>query len=125
VAVDGDTDGNFWDGSVSHTNLDANAWWEVDLGASATINSVVIWNRTDSCNNRLTDYWVFISNVPFAASDTPSTLQGAAGVWSNHQTTMPNPTTTVAAGGVQGRYVRIQLSGTNYLALAEVQVLGK
>jgi hypothetical protein len=122
-AVDGNTDGNFLDGSVSHTNLDANAWWQVDLGASATINSVIVWGRTDCCGSRLSDYWVFISNTPFNATDTPATLQSRAGTWSSHQTSMPNPFTSIPAG-VTGRYVRIQLSGTNYLSLAEVQVMG-
>jgi hypothetical protein len=121
-AVDGNTDGNFLDGSVSHTNDDANAWWQVDLGASATINSVVIWGRTDCCSSRLSDYWVFISNTPFSATDTPATLQGQAGTFSSHQTSAPAPSTSISCGGALGRYVRVQLSGTNYLALAEVQV---
>ena len=33
AAVDGNTDGNFFDGSVTHTNADTNAWWQVDLGS--------------------------------------------------------------------------------------------
>ena len=122
-ALDGNTDGNFFDGSVSHTNDDANAWWEVDLGSSATIGSVVIWNRTDCCSNRLNDYWVFVSNAPFLSTDTPATLQSRAGTWNSHQTTYPNPSTTIAVNA-SGRYVRVQLSGTNYLSLAEVQVFG-
>jgi hypothetical protein len=40
----------------------------------------------------------------------------------SHQTTTPNPSLTIPATGAQGRYVRIQLSGTNYLSLAEMQV---
>ena len=122
-AVDGNTDGNFADGSVSHTNSEANAWWQVDLGASATISSVVVWNRTDCCGDRLSDYWVFISNTPFGATDTPATLQNRAGTWSSHQTSAPNPSTSIPAVA-NGRYVRIQLSGTNFLSLAEVQVMG-
>ncbi len=121
-AVDGNTDGSFYDGSVTATNLDTNAWWQVDLGASASIRSIVIWNRTDCCNSRLSDYWVFVSNTPFAASDTPFTLQSRAGTWSSHQTIAPSPSTAIPAGA-QGRYVRVQLSGANYLSLAEVQVL--
>ena len=39
-AVDGNTDGNFFDGSVTATNLDPNAWWQVDLGASAAVSSM-------------------------------------------------------------------------------------
>jgi hypothetical protein len=124
AAVDGNTDGIYNDGSVTATNPDANAWWQVDLGASATVNSVVVWNRTDCCGGRLGDYWVFVSNTPFLASDTPTTLQGRAGTFSSHQTTAPSPFTTIAFNSVQGRYVRVQLTGTDYLSLAEVQVYG-
>jgi hypothetical protein len=124
-AVDGNTSGNWADNSVTHTDLNANAWWQVDLGASATLSSIVIWNRTDCCGDRLSDYWVFVSDTPFGPSDTPSTLQNRAGTWSNHQTSMPNPSVTVGASGVQGRYLRVQLSGTNYLSLAEVQVFAQ
>ncbi len=124
LAVDGNTDGIFADNSVSHTNYDVNAWWQVDLGSSATINSVVVWNRTDCCITRMNDYWVFASNTPFSAGDTPATLQSRAGTWSSHQLPAPTPSTTIPVGGVQAQYVRVQLSGTNYLHLAEVQVLG-
>src|SRR5579872_1797465 len=123
-AVDGKTDGNFSDGSVSHTNDDANAWWEEDLGYSTTVSSIVIWNRTDCCGSRLSDYWVFVSDTPFLSTDTPSTLQNRQGTWSSHQTTQPNPSVSISIPGAQGRYVRVQLSGTNYLSLAEVQVFG-
>ncbi len=125
LSVDGNTDGNYYDGSVSSTNNDQNAWWQVDLGNSATANSVVVWNRTDCCNPpRLVDYWVFVSNTPFLSTDTPTTLQNRAGTWSNHQTTAPSPSATVSPGGYSGRYVRVQLTGQNYLSLAEVQVFG-
>ena len=123
-AVDGNTDGNFFDGSVTHTNQDTNAWWQVDLGQSTTISSVVVWGRTDCCGSRLSDYWVFVSNTPFNANDTPATLQNRAGTYSSHQTSQPSPSTSVPFAGVSGRYVRVQLSGTNYLSLAEVQVFG-
>src|SRR5439155_10530852 len=49
--------------------------------------------------------------------------QGRAGTWNNHQTSYPNPSTTMAVN-TSGRYVRVQLSGTNALSLAEVQILG-
>jgi hypothetical protein len=122
-AVDGNTDGNYYDGSITHTLLDTNTWWQVDLGAPTAIGSVVIWNRTDCCGDRLSDYWVFISNTPFGAADTPATLQARAGTWSSHQTSAPSPSTTITVPSIQGQYVRIQLSGANYLSLAEVQVM--
>jgi hypothetical protein len=72
----------------------------------------------------LNDYWVFVSDTPFLPTDTPATLQGRAGTFSSHQTVAPNPSTVIAATA-QGRYVRVQLTGTNYLSLAEVQVFGQ
>ncbi|HEV3198048.1 MAG TPA: discoidin domain-containing protein [Bryobacteraceae bacterium] len=123
-AVDGNPDGAFFDGSVTATNFDPNAWWQVDLGRSASVSSIVIWNRTDCCSSRLSDYWVFVSDTPFSPTDTPANLQFRAGTWSSHQMAIPNPSVIIAAGA-QGRYVRVQLSGTNYLSLAEVQVWGQ
>jgi virginiamycin B lyase len=124
VAVDGPTDGNFFDGSVTATNLEPNPWWQVDLGLSSAVSSIVVFNRTDCCGTRLNDYWVFVSDTPFLSTDTPATLQSRSGTFSSHQTTAPNPSNTIAAGGAQGRYVRVQLSNANYLSLAEVQVFG-
>jgi hypothetical protein len=120
-AVDGSTDGNFFDGSVTTTNLDTNAWWQVDLGVSVAIRNIAIWNRTDCCGSRLNDYWVFVSDTPFSPTDTPATLALRPGTWSSHQTATPSPSSVIAAGA-QGRYVRVQLTGANYLSLAEVQV---
>jgi len=124
LAVDGNTDGGYYDGSVTHTNTDANAWWQTDLRTSASISSIVIWNRTDCCSDRLNDYWVFVSDTPFLATDTPATLMNRAGTIARHQTSGPNPSTTINVTGT-GRYVRVQLSGTNNLSLAEVQVYGQ
>ena len=70
AAVDCNPDGNFYDGSVTATNLDPNPWWQVDLGAPASVSSIVVWNRTDCCASRLGDYWVFVSDTPFLTTDT-------------------------------------------------------
>ena len=88
------------------------------------MSSVVLWNRTDCCGDRLIDYWVFVSNTPFGPNDTPQTLQSRAGTWGIYQTMQPNPSATITVPGAQGRYVRIQLNNLNYLSLAEVQVFG-
>ena len=124
AAVDGSTEGDLFKGSVTSTNQDPNGWWQVDLGSSRAIDSIVIWNRTDCCPSRLSDYWVFVSDTPFNDTDTPATLQKRAR-WKSHQTLAPNPSTTIATDGAKGRYVRVQLTGTDYLSLAEVQVFGK
>lgn len=123
-AVDGNTDGNYSDNSISCTKLDANAWWQVDLGAPEAVSAIRIWNRTDCCGDRLSDYWVFLSETPLYPTDRPSTLQNKRGVWSSHQSAPPGPSTTIPVDAT-GRYVRVQLTGSNYLALAEVQVIRK
>jgi len=47
-AVDGNTDGNWRSGSVTHsTEGTDNPAWEVDLGKSVSIEKISIWNRDD------------------------------------------------------------------------------
>lgn len=122
-AIDNNIDGNFYNGSVTTTNLDLNAWWEEDLGISQPIDQITIWNRTDCCNDRLNDFWVFVSDTPFLPTDTPTTLQNRPGTWNSHHLLAPNPSLSIFTNGYSGRYVRIQLSGTNYLSLAEIQIV--
>ncbi len=77
-AVDGNTDGNYGSNSTTHSGSpDRNNWWQVDLGANFAIDSIAIWNRTDCCQGRLRDYYVFVSDVPFANSDTIESLAGS------------------------------------------------
>jgi hypothetical protein len=116
AAVDGNPDGNFLDGSVTATNLDSNPWWQVDLGASASVSSIVIWNRTDCCGSRLNDYWVFVSDTPFGATDTPATLQGRVGTFSRPA----SPIHRLYCG--RRRVGRARNLLLEYLSLAEVQV---
>ncbi len=46
-AIDGDTNGDHFAGSVTHSGTEADPWWEVDLGSELSIDSVNLWNRTD------------------------------------------------------------------------------
>ncbi|WP_246112634.1 DUF1553 domain-containing protein [Allorhodopirellula solitaria] len=49
LAIDGNTEGNYYKAnSVTHTALDeSNPWWEIDLGSEQSVDSIVVWNRTD------------------------------------------------------------------------------
>jgi hypothetical protein len=40
-AVDGNTDGKFLNGSVTHTNYEQGAWWQVDLGGQKNIKQIL------------------------------------------------------------------------------------
>ena len=55
-ANDGNTEGNYAKGSVSHTaGTDKDPWWEVDLKAAKPVDRVVVWNRTDGGTNTRLD----------------------------------------------------------------------
>ncbi len=46
-AIDGNTDGDFNNNSVTHTNSEQDPWIEVDLGSMQRIDKIVLWNRVD------------------------------------------------------------------------------
>jgi F5/8 type C domain len=110
-AIDGNTDGNWNDNSVTHTDLQASPWWQVDLGVSHPIGTVLVNNRTDCCSDRLADFDVLVS----ADGTTWRAIGGITGP-------APAQPQNVFLTSANGRFVRVQLRGTNYLSLAEVQV---
>ena len=122
-AVDGNVDGNWGAGSVSHTGNSQNAWWQVDLGAVQEINAVQIWNRTDCCTTRLSNFYLFISKEPFTSND-PAVLAANSEIWHHYVSGAAGRTTTIPTESEYGRYVRVQLDHQDYLNLAEVQVWG-
>ena len=119
-AVDGVTTGI--DPDYSHTTNSYEPWWEVDLGRLANIDNIKIFNRTDCCSDRLTNFHIFISETPFT-SNTVAGIQSQPGVIDIHNTGQAGLLSDKAING-RGRYVRIQLEGIGILSLAEVQVFG-
>jgi len=112
-AIDGDTNGNWGNGSVTHTNSTSQPWWQVRLSNDTTIEEIVIWNRTNCCLDRLTNFDVFVYN------------QAGTQVYKTTIADAPSPSVTINTGGVIGNRVRVKLKGTNPLSLAEVQVFGE
>ncbi|MGF1667664.1 MAG: LamG-like jellyroll fold domain-containing protein, partial [Acidimicrobiia bacterium] len=121
-AIDGNVNGALSSNSVSHTDFDLNAWWQVDLGSVEDIPVVKVFGRTDCCTERLDNFSVFVSDAPFASADLNAT-RAQAGV-SEYSFTNNTLTTVTATVGRTGRYVRVQLHDTDFLHLAEVQVGG-
>lgn len=124
-AVDGDVNGAFAAGSVTHTGAEKHAWLEVDLGRVVSVGAVRIWNRAE-VSERLGDFWIAVSAEPFAADAAPGTT-GTADAFRRRISVTPRPRLTVATPGARGRYVRIQLAGTaespeNILSIAELEV---
>ncbi len=109
-AVDGNTDGVYDDGSVTHTDAAPGAWWEVNLQQDATIQWIRIYNRSDCCTARLSNFTVQILDGNRAVVKQFITNGEAA------------RESTYWVGGSVGRYVRVALNGNDNLSLAEVQV---
>ena len=121
-AVDGDPDGSFAAGTTTLTQVETAPWWEVDLGESHALSSVVLLNRTDCCASRLAGFTLFVSSAPMAGRSLAE-LTADSTIWRRDIVDpvglmLRVPTETV------GRYVRVQLKGTSALSLAEVAVLG-
>ena len=121
-AVDGNTDGTYSNDSVTHTQSEYQPWWEVDLETTVNIDTVNIWNRTDCCSSRLSEYYVLVSDSAFTSDDLDETLaqQGVESFYFSEEADTP----TQVDVNSTGRYVRVQLQGTNPLSLAEVEVMG-
>jgi len=116
-AIDGNTDGDFWQGSVTHTNTENQPWWYVDLGTLKPIDSVALYNRTDCCGDRLTNFRISVFDDATLTNE----------VWGDdfYASGYPNPSMSVALpDGVVGQYVQVQLKNNSVvLSLAEVEVV--
>jgi hypothetical protein len=111
-AVDGITNGNFFGCSVTHSNENENRpWWRVDLQAQYNIAGMTIWNRTDCCNNRLSNFDILVSRDKVNWEP----------VWQNQI-----QLAQTASYGISrtARYVQVQMRGQGTLSLAEVEVDG-
>ena len=121
-AVDGNTDGSWFASSVTHTNSEYRPWWEVDLDSVQNIGSIKLFNRTDCCSDRLSDFYVFVSDTSFGTNTDLSAMSSAAN-WSTYHSGGLSGDSLELSVNASGRYVRVQLSGSNPLSLAEVQVI--
>lgn len=122
-AVDGDTNGEYWSGqSVSLTPWSIQPWWEVDLEEISSIDEIKIWNRTDCCNQFLKEFYVMVSDFPFESDDLDQNLNQATVTSFYFEEVAGFPSAQTLE--VEGRYVRIQMSGSGFMGLAEVEIFG-
>jgi hypothetical protein len=124
-AVDGNTNGVFFTSpvsasSVSATNSENEAWWEVDLDDTYIIEQIEVHNRTDGID-RSNNVYVLVSDVPFTATDLAGAR--AEAIWEEFIPGLVGSPSTVSPN-IVGQYVRIQMEGSGYVVLAEVAVIG-
>ena len=110
-AVDGNTDGNFGNQSVTHTDFQSKPWWQVDLDKEETIRQINIYNRTDTAQDRLSNFHVILLDS-FGNEIDRKRISSLTDTFAQ-----------IAIDYKKARYVRIELEGNNALSLAEVQVL--
>ncbi|MFT6791899.1 MAG: hypothetical protein ACJA04_001112 [Cellvibrionaceae bacterium] len=79
-----------------------------------------MYNRTDCCGGRLSNFYILISDEDLKYL-SPSKAQQKANRFFHHSGTMPSSYTWETPAKTQGRYVMIMLSSKNYLQLAEVE----
>ncbi|MGH1540719.1 MAG: discoidin domain-containing protein [Arenicella sp.] len=123
-AVDGNTNGVWAQGSVTHTNNSTQPWWQVDLESNASIESVIVHNRTDCCADRLSNFYVLVSDTPFGDRSLDELLSDVSIESRFHAGTLNGMNVSIPFAGAIGRYVRVQLQGNGPLSLAEVEVIG-
>ena len=110
-AVDGKTDGDFSHQSVTHTNFQSKPWWQVDLDKEETIRQINIFNRTDTAQERLSNFHVILLDS-FGNEIERKRISA-----------LTNTAAQLAIDYKKARFIRIELEGHNALSLAEVQVL--
>ncbi len=117
-AIDGVTDAGVAHGCqtpITHTLSESRAWWRVELAAPRVIRQIVIWNRNDVAKERLSNFTVSILGADGAVKFTKDFFLSGG---------FPDPSLAIPVPDVTGRRVQVQLRGSNYLSLAEVQVFG-
>jgi hypothetical protein len=62
-AIDGNTNGEFGQKSVSHTKDETKPWLEIDLGSEKTMDQIKVYNRRDRLEHRLQNFWVVAYNA--------------------------------------------------------------
>lgn len=126
-AVDGNTNGNWFEASVSATGNERNdevivdgttdPWWEVDLGTVREIEQVKIYLKTDLRSQFLDNFRVDVKNGP--GDDYRPFVEGIL----KYEDFRSSPISLT--NDTKARFVRIQMIGANRtLYLAEVEVLG-
>ncbi|MEM6631990.1 MAG: discoidin domain-containing protein [Bacteroidota bacterium] len=127
IGVDGNTDGNGgpWgaNAKIIQTSDEYQPWWQVDLGQEADISQIKIFNRTSCCQNRLRQFYLLVSDQPFSSSASLTSLLNDPGVFNQYFPNSVGNTVDIPLN-TSGRYVRLQLSNTEELHFAELQVLG-
>lgn len=117
-AIDGSTSANYLRGHCTHTELEINPWWTVDLTAEFRVFKVSVTNRGDCCAERINGAEIRIGNSPEKGGITNPRCARISSLG-------PGKTAVFDCGEMQGQYVTVTIPGVRILSLCEVQVFGE
>lgn len=96
LAIDGNTDGDFSAAkSTTHTEASTDPWWELDLTGERAVDRVVIWNRTDGVQERLSHFRIVLLN------------EQRAPVWEQQVGSAPSPQAEFRPDGARAVALRL------------------
>lgn len=111
-AVDGIKNGKFG----FHTDKQLNPWWQVDLGKQGALNEVIVYNRLDYNPERSRTIQLLLSND---GTNWKTEYVHNGEVFGGID---GNPL-KIRLNGKDARYLRLQLHGTTYFHLDEVEIM--
>uniref|UniRef100_A0A8C5R239 Fucolectin tachylectin-4 pentraxin-1 domain-containing protein n=1 Tax=Leptobrachium leishanense TaxID=445787 RepID=A0A8C5R239_9ANUR len=117
-AIDGSSSTNYLSKHCSHTHLDIEPWWKLDLRKVYNVTRVKVTNRGDCCNERLNGAVIRIGLSPEHGGTLNSKCAKifSLGLGKEEEYIC----------GMVGRYVTVTIPDTSaYLTLCEVKVYGK
>ncbi|XP_035527560.1 uncharacterized protein LOC118335407 [Morone saxatilis] len=118
-AIDGNRDSYYDVGSCTHTDVQTNPWWRVDLLEPYIVTSIIITNRGDCCPERINGAEIHIGNSLQDGGITNPVVGVISRIPGGRSLKM------TFTGLVQGRYVTVALPGSRkILTLCEVEVYG-
>ncbi|XP_051526549.1 uncharacterized protein LOC127425012 isoform X2 [Myxocyprinus asiaticus] len=115
-AIDGNSQSNYMLRSCTHTQIENDPWWRVDLLEVYSVTKVTITNRGDCCEERIEGAQIRIGNSLKNNGNDNELASTVSSIPSGG-------TKTFTFKPIKGQYVNIFLSGRNkILTLCEVQV---
>ena len=116
-AIDGRTDPLWASGTITHTNQEADPWWEVDLGHALPVERVALFNRDEPC---CVDRW---NDLRVELLD-----EERAVVWSKQTEQKGGAQLELRVGGPRGvalePYGRLQLAAAPVTGAGRLRVRG-
>lgn len=134
-AVNGRKDGNGVNRSAC-TQQESQPWIEIDLGAMAMIDKILVWNRTDLpadknlpddyYSSRLFPCWIMVGRESFPKEANIVSLKDSlrTAVSKAKFTENKRISTWRCPANTQGRFIRLQLEKYNTLSVAEIEIFG-